>query len=127
MENFREFEAGPDPFGRTWRAQFKYLQTAISIRHSDSVDVCFVLSNSGETFQKTIVIQHADLRAYAARTGRTISDTLCSRLAMLKLRRVIETAEDLEKDYVHLTSREIEEYDSQLKKWEEAWVKEHAA
>jgi hypothetical protein len=29
MQNFREFEAGPDPFGRTWRVKFKWLLTAI--------------------------------------------------------------------------------------------------
>jgi hypothetical protein len=23
MQNFREFEAGPDPFGRTWRVEFR--------------------------------------------------------------------------------------------------------
>ena len=48
MENFRDFQMGPDPFGRTWHALFKYLQTGISIRHSDSVDVCFVLESGEE-------------------------------------------------------------------------------
>ena len=43
MQSFREFEAGPDPFGRKFQAQFKWLQTAISIRHSDTVDVKFIL------------------------------------------------------------------------------------
>ena len=39
MLNFRQFEAGPDPFGRKFQVMFKWLQTAISIRCSDSVDV----------------------------------------------------------------------------------------
>lgn len=127
MENFREFEAGPDPFGRTWHAQFKYLQTGISIRHSDSVDVRYVLDNGEEQLQKTIVIQNADIRTYAARTKRPVSDAWCSRIAMCKLRYVIESAEDLEKDYLPVTAHEIEEYDSKIKKWEEEWGKKHAA
>jgi hypothetical protein len=45
MQNFRQFEAGPDPFGRKFQVFFKWLQTAISIRHSDTVDVKFVLQD----------------------------------------------------------------------------------
>ncbi len=127
MENFRDFEVGPDPFGEKWQAHFKYLQTGISIRHSNSVDVRYVLDNGATRMQKTVVIHNADVRAYAARTGRPVSDARCSRIAMCKLRYVIETAEDLEKDYLPVTAREIEEYDSKIKKWEEEWVKKHAA
>ena len=127
MENFRDFEAGPDPFGRMWHAQFKYLQTAISIRHSDSVDVCFLLESGEERMKKTVVIPHAEIRAYTTRAGRTMSDTLCSRVAMCKIRHMIETAEDLDKEFLVLTPREIGEYDAALKKWEDEWVKKHAA
>jgi len=127
MQNFRDLKLGPDPFGRTWHAQFKYLQTGISIRHSDSVDVCYILDNGDEQVQKTVVIQNADIRAYGARTGRPLSDAWCSRIALCKLRYVIETAEDLEKEYLPVTAQEIEEFDSKIKKWEDEWGKEHAA
>jgi hypothetical protein len=132
MENFRDFLIGPDPFGQTWHVLFKYLQTGISIRHSDSVDVRFVLDNTSEAngtdrMQKTVVLPHADIRAYAQQTGRKISDAWCSRVARLKLQRVIENAEDIEKDYLLVTSGEIEEYDAAIRKWEDQWVKEHAA
>ena len=40
----RLFEAGPDPFGRMWKVQFRWLQTGISIRHADTVDVKFFVS-----------------------------------------------------------------------------------
>ena len=43
MLNYREFEAGPDPFGRKYQVYFKWLQTAISMRHADTVDVKFIL------------------------------------------------------------------------------------
>lgn len=126
MENFREFSAGPDPFGRTWHAQFKYLQTGISIRHSDSVDVCWILDNGDEKTPKVVVIPNEDLRAFSKRTGRPISDPWCSRIALCKLKHAIETAEDLEKDYLPVTPREIEEYDAKIRRWEDEWGK-HAA
>ena len=127
MDSFREFQAGPDPFGRTFHVWFKYLQTAISIRHSDSVDVCFLLESDGERIEKTVVIQNADIRAYGKRTGRPVNDAWCSRLAMCKLRSVVETAEDIEKYYLPLPAREIEQYDGLIKKWEEDWAKKSAA
>lgn len=127
MENFRDFDAGTDPFGQKWHASFKYLQTGISIRHSNSVDVCFVLDSGSERVHKIVVIPNADIRAYSARTGRPVSDAWCSRIAMCKLTHMIETAEDIEKEYLPVTAREIEEYDSKIKVWEEQWVKSHAA
>jgi hypothetical protein len=127
MENFRDFEAGPDPFDRVWHVQFKYLQTGISIRHSDSVDVRFILESVDERLQKTVVIQLPDIRAYAERTGRKVSDAWCSRLAMCRIREVVATAEDFEKDYLTVTPSEIERYDEVIRKWEEEWVKKHAA
>ncbi|MEP6714508.1 MAG: hypothetical protein ABJC09_02975 [Terriglobia bacterium] len=132
MENFRDFQVGPDPFGRTWHAMFKYLQTGISIRKADTIDVCFVLESPGtegetERMKKVVVIQHADLRAHAGRTSRKISDTLCSRIAMLKLRFVIETAEDLEKEYLAVTPAELAEFDARIQTWEAEWVKARAA
>ncbi|MDP9052748.1 MAG: hypothetical protein M3N93_00365 [Acidobacteriota bacterium] len=127
MENFRDFEAGPDPFGRRWHAQFKYLQTGISIRHSDTVDVRYVLDNGDEQIQKTVAIPNASIRAYSKRTGRPVSDPWCARIAICKLRNTIETAEDLEKDYLSVTPSELEVFDAKIKKWEEEWGRKHAA
>ena len=130
MENFREFQV-TDPFGRTWTAQFKYLQTGISIRHSDSIDVRYVLDSvsDGQTerIQKTMVLHHADVRSYAAKSGRKISDAWCSRIALLRLKTAIENAEDLENDYLPVTPSEIAQYDAAIKTWEKDWLKEHAA
>ena len=98
MENFRDFQLGPDPFGRTWHSLFKYLQTGISIRHSDSVDVCFVIESGDERMTKIVVLSHPEIREFAQRTGRVITDTWCSRMAACKLRQVIENGEDLDKE-----------------------------
>src|SRR6266568_4511750 len=100
MQSFRDFEAGPDPFGRTWQVRFKWLQTAISLRHSDSVDVKFVLSSADTRIEKTIALSHPDLLDLSAQTGRPLTDPWCSRLAALHLRHMIETGEDMEKSIV---------------------------
>jgi len=100
MDNFREFEAGPDPFGRTWSVRFKWLQTAISLRHSDSVDVKFILQNDDTKMEKTIALSHPDLLELSEKTGRPLTDPWCSRLAATHLKHIIETGEDMEKTLV---------------------------
>ena len=65
MFSYREFEAGPDPFGRKFRVFLKWLQTAISIRHADTVDVRFVLTDEyGAGTEKTIALPHADRQLF---------------------------------------------------------------
>ena len=101
MLNFRQFEAGPDPFGRKFQVLFKWIQTAISIRHSDTVDVKFILvdDNAGRV-EKTIALPHAALLTVSGEIGRKMDDAWCSRLAALHLKSIIETGEDMEKDLV---------------------------
>ena len=114
MRNFRQFEAGPDPFGRMWRVEFKWLQTAISLRHSDTVDVKFVLRDENTRVEKTIAMQHRDLLELSRKTGRPMNDGWCSRLAALHLKHIIETGEDMEKDLVTVSPEELAAYDAQL-------------
>lgn len=127
MENYRDFEIGPDPFGRTWHVLFKYLQTGISIRHADSVDVCFLAGADGETLKRVVVLSHPELLAYTKKKGIVLSDTWCSRLAAFKLRHAIENGEDMEKDYLVVSAAEIDRFDYALRKWEAEWLKTHAA
>ena len=71
MDTFRQFEAGPDPFGRKYQVLFKWLQTAISIRHADTVDVKFVLtSEDGARTEKVIALPHPELLRRAAALSR---------------------------------------------------------
>ncbi|MGI8989105.1 MAG: hypothetical protein ACR2I2_05920 [Bryobacteraceae bacterium] len=123
MENFREFNAGPDPFGRTWHVLFKWLQTAISLRHSDTVDVKFVLSDGHSEMQKTVAIRHIDLLNLAGKTGRKTTDSWCSRLAMLHLQHAIISGEDMEKDIVTPSPVELAAYDAKYQKWAEDQVR----
>jgi hypothetical protein len=122
MDNFREFDAGPDPFGRTYHVMFKWLQTAISIRHADTVDVQFLVNDGTNVLKRTVAMQDAHLLAQAKKTGRLMDDAWCARLAALHLKNMIETAEDFDKDLVTLSPAQIAEYDASVRKWETSEV-----
>ncbi len=112
----RLFEAGPDPFGRMWKVQFRWLQTGISIRHADTVDVKFLVTpQDGEAEEKVVALPHPALLEMTAQRGTKLSDPLCMRLAAAHVKHMIETGEDMDKTLVTVTAGEINAYDQQLK------------
>jgi hypothetical protein len=115
IKNFRHFEVGPDPFGRTWQAYFRWLQTGISIRHADTVDVKFGVSTEGvPSEERVIALSHPGLLALSAKVGHPLTDTWCLKLAALHLRHMLRTGEDMEKTLVTLQPAEIEQYAREL-------------
>jgi len=122
MRNFRQFELGPDPFGRKWQVSFKWLQTAISLRHSDTVDAKFLLQSEGARVEKQIAMPHADLLELSRRTGHEMSDAWCSRLAAAHLKRMVESGEDLDKDLVTPRLDELAEHAAELGREEHAEI-----
>lgn len=115
MLNYRQFEAGPDPFGRKFQIYFKWLQTAISIRHADTVDVKFILEAEGAPrSEKTVALRHAEVVRLATETGRPIDDAWCGRLAALHLLHLISTGEDMEKDLVTVPYADLKRYADEM-------------
>jgi hypothetical protein len=115
QEHFRLFEAGPDPFGRRCTVQFRWLQTGISIRHADTVDVKFFLKwDDGTEEEKVIALPHPALLEVCKQRNRKLTDPWCMKLAALHVRHMVETAEDIEKTVVTLTPEAIADYDHQL-------------
>src|SRR6267378_2574867 len=115
IENFREFQAGPDPFGRVWQVRFRWLQTAISIRHADAVDVKFEVSTVDEPAQERVVaLSHPALLALSDKTGHSLTDAWCMKLAALHLKHMIESGEDIEKTLVTVPVAEMERYATEL-------------
>jgi len=111
----RLFDAGPDPFGRMWRVQFRWLQTGISIRHADTVDVkFFVTPEGGEPEEKVIALPHAALLEITREKGQKLSDPLCLRLAAAHLKHMIETSEDMDKVLVSVSRGDLLELNQQL-------------
>ena len=109
-ENSRRFEAGPDPFGRMWHVEFRWLQTGISIRHADTVDVKFIISTQGEERQERVLaLRHPDLLVLSGETGHPLTDPWCMKLAATHLRRMIESGEDMEKVLVTVSAADLAE------------------
>ncbi len=123
MPNYRQFEAGPDPFGRKYQVFFKWLQTAISLRHADTVDVKFLLEDeTGAQIEKTIALPHADLLRVCAESGRKMDDPWCARLAELHLRYLVSSGEDMEKDLVTVPFSDLQRHAAELAREENAQV-----
>lgn len=112
--NVRKFEAGPDPFGRTWQLEFQWLQNGISIRHADTVDVKYRLSTEDEQRDIVVALPHAALVELSRKTGHPVTDPWCMRLAAAHLIHMIETAEDLEKAIVTPSLEALESYHGAL-------------
>ncbi|MEP7352274.1 MAG: hypothetical protein ABI824_03495 [Acidobacteriota bacterium] len=108
LENFRRFQAGPDPFGRTWEVEYRWLQTGISIRHADTVDVKFIVWTSADSDpadqepkqEKVIAMSHPALLELSKETNHAVTDPWCAKLAAQHLTYMIESGEDLEKTLV---------------------------
>jgi hypothetical protein len=115
LENFRKFKAGPDPFGRTWDVEFRWLQTAISIRHADTVDVKFEAAPEGEPkYEHVVALYYPDLLKLSKDTGHALTDPWCMKIAALHLKNMVETAEDIEKTLVTVRFPDVERYVKEL-------------
>ena len=115
LQNFRDFTVGPDPFGHTWQAYFRWLQNGISIRHADTVDVKFGISTEGvPSEERVIALPHPALLALSEKLRHPITDTWCMKLAALHLKHMLETGEDMEKTLVTTQPSEIEQYAREL-------------
>jgi len=113
MFDFRQFEA-TDPFGQAWQARFLWQQNAISIRHADTIDVKFTLSDGETREEKVIALPHPLLKSVAAKLGRPINDAWVSKLAALHLKKVVETGDDLEKPLITLTASDLDQANQAL-------------
>ncbi len=108
--DLRRFTAGPDPWGKTWAVDFGWLQTAVSIRHSDSVDVKFFLHDGERRSEKVLALPHPDLLAVSEAAGKPLTDPWCMKLAGDHIRYMIETGEDMEKTLVTVPRTALDRY-----------------
>lgn len=117
LENLRRFQSAPDPFGRAWDVEFRWLQTGISIRHADTVDVKFNVWTVDEPKQERVIaLRHPDLLALSKKSGHPVTDPWCMKLAALHLKHMIETDEDMEKTLVTVPAVELERYAAEIER-----------
>ena len=103
----RNFKA-TDPFKREWQAEFRWLQTGISIRHADTVDVKFELRSGEDIQEKVIALPHPLLLELSKSSGVPLTDPWCMRLATAHLQIMIRTWEDMDKTLVTLSLPDLE-------------------
>lgn len=108
IENFRNFETGPDPFGRSWQVSFRWQQNGISIRHADTVDVKWDLASGEEKLEKVVALPLPLLMKVSAQVGHPITDAFCMKVAGLHLMEMIATWEDMDKELVTLSVPQME-------------------
>src|SRR5262249_50760707 len=94
--------------------QFQWLLSAISLRHSDSVDVRFTLRYDDMKIDKTVALSHPGLLLLSDRTGHPLTDPWCSCLAAQHLKNMVETGEDMDKALVTPSLEQLSECHAQL-------------
>ncbi len=119
IENYRSFTVD-DLFGRTWRIEFAWQQTAISIRHADAVDVKWRLSTQDESTEKVLALPHPLLQAASEEFHHPLTDPWCMKLAASHLKQMIETWQDMDKTLVTLSREELQLAAEEVSGWEAA-------
>jgi hypothetical protein len=115
QDNFRRFHVA-DPFGRTWDVEFRWLQNGISIRHADTVDCKYYITDGEEKREIVIALPHPELTSLSKSRVRGLTDPWCMNLAALHLRRIISTWEDMDKTIVTPSSKDLAEHNAEIEK-----------
>src|SRR5258707_12620756 len=84
--NYRDFQAQSALTRQKYQCHFVYLQTAISLRHSDTVDVKFRVNGQG----MVVALPHTAWVEYQNRTGQPLTDERATQVAADILREALE-------------------------------------
>jgi hypothetical protein len=90
--NYREFKAQSTLTGQDYQCRFVYLQTAISLRHSDTVDVKFRVNGEGVV----VALPHTAWGEYENRAKRPLTDERAACVAAGILKESLERGDDVE-------------------------------
>lgn len=116
--NYREFECVARIDGTRFRCYFVFLQTAISLRHADTVDVRFLVNGK----RITVALPHAAFAECARRSGSVLTDGRAAQIAAVCLKEALESGagtEDLTvpADRVLELAGQVEEPAEALPSW----------
>lgn len=93
---FEEFSVSPAGGGKPCHCRFHSLTTGISPRHSDTVDVKFLVNGKGIV----IALPHPAFAEYHRRRGRGLTDTDAIQMAGLFLKGLLERGDPVEESFV---------------------------
>ena len=111
--DYRNFEVVSEITGDQHKVELRWMQTAISLRHSDTVDVKFLVNGAA----KVVALPHAALEQATREVGVPLQDELCLRIAAEHLREALFTGADAEEDLLTVApSRVVELVKRQLER-----------
>jgi hypothetical protein len=90
--NYRDFKTQSALTGQEYQCRFVYLQTAISLRHSDTVDVKFRVNGEGVV----VALPHTAWVEYAHRASQPLTDERAARVAAGILKESLERGDAVE-------------------------------
>ena len=93
---YEDFSVTSPPDGALYHCRFRNIMTGIAPRHSDSVDVCFLV-NGKAVF---VALAHPAFAIFKQRTGRALTDFDSIQMAGLFLKGLLERGERPEETYV---------------------------
>jgi hypothetical protein len=96
---WRDFEV-PSPLdGKLYRCRFHSLILGISTRHSDTVDVKFLVNGA----PIVLALPHVAFAEYRTQMGRPLTDQDAIRIAGLSLKHMLERGERVDQPLLTLT------------------------
>ena len=102
QRDWNEFEVSSPKGGRVYRCRFQTLATGISPRHSDTLDVKFLVDGT----PIVLALPHAAFAEHLQKTGRSLTDRDAIRIAALSLKQLLERGERLDVYLLALTPEE---------------------
>jgi len=90
--NYHHFECRSRGDGTVFQCHFVFLQNAISLRHSDTIDVRFLVNGK----RITVALPHVAFGEYARRAGAVLTDDQAAAVAALYLTESLENGGDVE-------------------------------
>ena len=103
--NFEEFSAFSPLEGKNYQCRFYKLATGIAPRHSDTVDIQFLVNGK----VVAVALAHPGLVEFRRQTGRSLTDSDVIRIAALALKELLEKSEWTEESLVTLSPRQTVE------------------
>ena len=95
----QEFEVASSLDGKNYRCRFYTLVTGIAPRHSDTVDVKFMVNGKGVV----VALPHPAWAEQQRRTGHSLTDSDAIRIAGLFLKGLLERGEPVEEPFLTTT------------------------
>lgn len=88
-----------------YHCRFVYLQTAISLRHSDTVDVKFRVNGAGVI----VALPHTAWVEYQRQKGQALTDERATKVAATLLREALERGENVDLLELNPTAQKVVE------------------